>query len=292
MLLLRRLVARNMKMFLRDKSAVFFSLLSVFIIIMLYALFLGKINTSSMESQLGKSESIRWFVDAWIMAGILVVNTITVTLGVFSIMVHDAAERRLNSFLAAPVSRWKLTLSYLLAAWIIGVFLTIIAFILAQMYILSGGGQLLSFSSTLEVLGLICLNVFSGSALVLFLASLIKSSSGFSSLSTILGTLIGFVTGIYIPIGVLPQAVQSFMKCVPATYGTALMRQVFMKDAAADIFAHAPAGVQAGVYEQMGVTLSISDKLVSNGFMSTVLVVSGIVFLVLSVLSINRKRSS
>ena len=40
---------RNLKLFFRDKSAVFFSLLAVFIIIGLYALFLGDVWTGSME---------------------------------------------------------------------------------------------------------------------------------------------------------------------------------------------------------------------------------------------------
>lgn len=40
---------RNLKLFFRDKSAVFFSLLAVFIIIGLYALFLGDVWTGGME---------------------------------------------------------------------------------------------------------------------------------------------------------------------------------------------------------------------------------------------------
>jgi multidrug/hemolysin transport system permease protein len=38
---------RNLKIFFKDKSAVFFSLLAVFIIIGLYALFLGETWTDS-----------------------------------------------------------------------------------------------------------------------------------------------------------------------------------------------------------------------------------------------------
>lgn len=40
---------RNLKLFFRDKSAVFFSLLAVFIIIGLYALFLGDVWTDSLS---------------------------------------------------------------------------------------------------------------------------------------------------------------------------------------------------------------------------------------------------
>ena len=40
---------RNLKLFFKDKAAVFFSLLAVFIIIGLYALFLGDVWTDSFS---------------------------------------------------------------------------------------------------------------------------------------------------------------------------------------------------------------------------------------------------
>ena len=43
-----QLCRRNLLLFFRDKSAVFFSLLSVFIIIGLYALFLGDVVVASV----------------------------------------------------------------------------------------------------------------------------------------------------------------------------------------------------------------------------------------------------
>ena len=47
------LIKRNMLLFFRDKTTVFFSLLAVFIIIGLYALFLGDIMEETLRMQLG-----------------------------------------------------------------------------------------------------------------------------------------------------------------------------------------------------------------------------------------------
>lgn len=286
-----RLVSRNTKVFFRDRMAVFFSFLSVIIIIMLYALFLGETNVNSIQSQVGGAEGVRWLVDTWIMAGILVVSTITVTLGVFGIMVKDQEEKRLAGFLVAPVGRSQIVMGYLFSAWLISTIMAVLAFVLGQIVIVADGGQILAFISILKVLGLIVLNVFSSSAIVFFLIGFIKSTSGFSSLSAILGTLIGFITGIYIPIGVLPAFVQTITKIVPATHGTVLMRQVFMEDASAKVFAGAPAGVISDFNQNMGSVMMIGGQEVSALVMIAVLIFSGLIFFGLSVLFLNRKQS-
>jgi len=64
-----RLTIRNLKVYFRDKISVFFSFLSVIIIISLYALFLGNVQVESIKSQVGGINGIRYLVDSWIMAG-------------------------------------------------------------------------------------------------------------------------------------------------------------------------------------------------------------------------------
>ena len=55
---------RNLKVFFRDRSSVFFSLLAVFIIIALYAVFLGDTITGGMEDV----EGIDFLMNSWIIA--------------------------------------------------------------------------------------------------------------------------------------------------------------------------------------------------------------------------------
>jgi multidrug/hemolysin transport system permease protein len=73
------ITSRNLKVFFRDKSAVFFSLLAVFIIIGLYALFLGDVWVNSLT----EVHDARFLMDSWIMAGLLAVTSVTTTMGAF-----------------------------------------------------------------------------------------------------------------------------------------------------------------------------------------------------------------
>ena len=111
---LLRLTIRDARVYLRDRTSVFFSLLSVLIIVGMYALFLGDSTVRSIENNLGGSvEGVHWMVDAWIMAGILAVSSMTVTLGALGVLVDDESRKRLGAFLVAPVKQ---------AGWCRGIF--------------------------------------------------------------------------------------------------------------------------------------------------------------------------
>ena len=96
---MRQLVLRNLRIFFRDRSAVFFSLLAVFIIIGLYVLFLGDMMASSLKDVAGS----RFLMDSWIMAGLLAVTSMTTTLGAFGIMVDDQSKKIIKDFYCSPV---------------------------------------------------------------------------------------------------------------------------------------------------------------------------------------------
>jgi multidrug/hemolysin transport system permease protein len=59
---MRYFLKRNLLIFFRDRSSVFFSLLSVFVIIGLYVLFLGDMLVSGMKEVPGA----RFLMDSWL----------------------------------------------------------------------------------------------------------------------------------------------------------------------------------------------------------------------------------
>ena len=73
MYILYQLVIRNLKLYLRDKAAVFFSFLSVIIIVFLYVLFLGAMQADNLAENFGDIPGVDWLVASWIMAGLLTV---------------------------------------------------------------------------------------------------------------------------------------------------------------------------------------------------------------------------
>ena len=85
---MRYLIKRNLLIFFRQKSSVFFSLLGVFIIIGLYALFLGDLMVKGMTGLKGS----RFLMDSWIIAGILAVTPVTTSLGAMATMVEDKKQ--------------------------------------------------------------------------------------------------------------------------------------------------------------------------------------------------------
>ena len=104
--------ARNLKVFFKDRTSVFFSLLSVFIIIVLYVLFLGDVWITGLEDLTG----VRYLMDSWIMAGLLTITSVTTTMGAYGIMVEDKAKKINKDFTASPIKTRTLVGGYVAGA--------------------------------------------------------------------------------------------------------------------------------------------------------------------------------
>jgi multidrug/hemolysin transport system permease protein len=224
------------------------------------------------------------------MAGLLAVNTVTICLGVLGTMVFDIEEKRFADFVVAPIRRSSVVVSYLIAAWVIGLLFSLIAFGLGELYILSGGGQILSPLAALQVVGLIALAVVSSSSIMYFIASFLQSGTAFGTLSTLLGTLIGFFTGVYVPIGILPEAVQRFIVLLPFSHGAALLRQVFCAVPMAAVFGRAPPQAMKHYAQMSGIKLFWGAKEISPAVMILVLAGVTVLFLLLSAVKLRSYR--
>lgn len=285
------LTKRNMLLYLKDKATVFFSMLSMSIIIGLTIVFLGKMNVDNILEMVSiERKMATYLVNSWVMAGIIVVNSVTVTLGVIRIMVDDEDKNRITSFWVSPVSRSKITLGYILAAFIIGCIFCFITLGISQVYIYLSGGNFLGFNELIKSIVFTVINVFSSSCFVFFIATFIHTNSVFSALSTILGTFVGFISGIYLPMGALPNMVQKVVKCFPIAYGTSLMREVYVKDAMDKVFSGAPAKILNEYTNYMGITVSIGEKQVDSLEKVLILLGSGFIFIILSVVILTNKN--
>lgn len=282
---MRPLVKRNLTLFFRDKSAVFFSLLSVFIIIGLYVLFLGEVMVKSMPDL----EGVRFLMDSWIMAGMLAVTPITTALGSLENMISDKKNKVYKDFAASPVKRSTLIGGYIISTFIISLVMTFVTFILAQVYIVIQGGELLSFVAMLKVFGLIIYIVISACFMMFFLVTCFKSTQAFSVASTIIGTLIGFLTGIYIPIGTLPEAVQVIVKLFPPSHAAVLLRQIMMQRAEEIAFAGASEKMIEGFRLSMGASFQVGNSIISPYVSLLYIFVVTAIFIILSMRRISKK---
>jgi multidrug/hemolysin transport system permease protein len=286
------LIKRNLWVFFRDRSAVFFSFLSVIIIIALYALFLADTQVKSLVSMVGDVDGIRFLVDSWIMGGLLAVNTVTVSLGALAVMVQDQENKAMRDFMTAPIRRTTIVLSYIISAIIIGVVITVVGLFVMEIYIVIAGGQMLSMSAMAKTIGILLLCVINSTAMLFFITSFVRSSTAFSTVSTITGTMIGFLAGIYVPIGVLPQGVQYVIEIFPTSHGAVMLRQLFMEAPLAKVFENAPPEVLEEYNKVFGVHFYVGGEPLSNQMMILYLSVVTVVFILLSIWRVRKMKTN
>lgn len=234
--MLSSLVLRNNKIFLRNKGLVFFSLLSVIIVVGLYVVFLQKIQIDSIEKVTTITPEITDMVNRWMISGVISITAVTTTLGFFTIYVKDLETKANVDFLSTQLSRSTIQFSYCISSLFIGFILTLIAFIFCLIYLVVTGGEFLSAIEIIQAVGLIFLSVLLSSVFSAFIVFFINSQSAFSTVNTIIGTLIGFLCGVYVPMGVLPSFVQTIIHFFQISHTTVLFRKVLMADTIDKVF--------------------------------------------------------
>lgn len=278
-----RFAKRNTLVFFRDKAAVFFSLLGVLIIIGLYVLFLGDIIVKGMGF-LG--DKARFISDSWIMAGVVSAASITTAMGAYGTIVTDKDGKRIKDFYSSPIARRDIVLGYIISSIAISFILSLLSFIIAEIYILAYGGKLLAFYRYLQILGVIILSVFSSSAMMFFLVSFFNSNNAFATGSTIIGTLVGFIGGIYLPVGNFPQAIQAVIKVFPVSHSVSLLRQLMANDELVTLMS----GQGLINYRHsMGIFFEVGGNTLPPFVSVLYLAASAILFFGLSVIKLRRK---
>lgn len=283
---------RNLKLYFRDKGAVFFSIFSVLITFGLYVLFLGNVYAENLVENGITMTKANEIMDNWVMAGIIAEANFTISHGVLGIVIADKTHRITKDFYVSPVKHSALTGGYILCAFTISVFVTIATFALAQGYILLNGGAVLAIAKLPMILGVIFLVNFASTGMTSFFVSLFKSQQAYSSASGIIGALLGFMMGIYLPIGMYPSIVQWIIKCFPISHGAVLLRQIMMETVMEDTFTGIPWQVREGIRKSFGITYYFGDFKVTPFISICILLVTGAVFMGLACVNLGKKQTA
>lgn len=259
------LIVRHIKLFIRDKASVFFSILSVLIIILLYVLFLGE----SISSSLPKFKERDLFTFLWMFAGLLAVTTVTTPLGALGKSIEDKSSKRDEDLLMTRIHRRTLVYSYIWYSFFIGCMLTILLFVFGYIYIYIAFNVKLAVS--FSFVGVIFLSIFMHTWIFYLLVSYLRTMGAFSGFSTIIGTLIGFLAGIYVPIGILPPYIQKVMILFPTTQTTVLLRNLLLADTLDSIKVLFPSESYDQMLETLGIQIRWDEKLLSPTFSWTYL---------------------
>lgn len=294
------LTKRNSLVFLRDRKAVFFSILSMLIVLGLMVIFLGSMNSQNLVELLqqygGKrdlaqdEENARALIQMWTLAGILVVNSVTVTLTVIGTMVQDEEQSRLASFYVTPVKRGKLVLGYVLAAWLTGAALSMLTLAAGEIYMVYQGWGLLPAPVLAAMCGMILLNTFVYASLGYLMAMFIHSYSAWGGMLTIVGTLVGFAGGIYLPMSAYSERLQTVLKCLPILQGISMMRRVCLEEITEATFQGMPPVAVEIFQEEMGITLTAGEEILTIGAQFSILMLYGILAIGVAVILNKRRR--
>ena len=113
------LTKRNVKLFFKDKSLFFVSLITPMILLVLYVTFLGNVYKDSLLMNLSgfqlSDKVVGGFVGSQLCSSILSVSCVTVAFCSNMLMVQDKANGTLADLTVSPVKREKLGIAYFLA---------------------------------------------------------------------------------------------------------------------------------------------------------------------------------
>lgn len=282
------LTKRNTRLYFRDRSAVFFSLLSMLIIIVLMLLFLSDTNRDTITGLLGQlpgrdadedEDNAGLLVLVWTVAGIIPINAVMVTLSALTSIIRDKTTGRMNAIYTAPVSRMTITLSYITAACISSVVICLLTLGISEAYLCIKGMDPFTVKTHFQILGMIFVNSFTYAAVMYLCAVIVRSEGAWSGVGTIVGTLVGFLGGIYMPVGQLADWLQDAVSCLPVIYGTVMFRGIMMQPMLEKTFDGAPEEMLTGYREAMGIDFTAFDRDISVMHCVYVVLGFGVVFM-------------
>lgn len=284
------LTGRNLRLFFRDRSGVFFSLLSALILIALYALFLGNLQVDNLTERFPRADSgdIHWFVNAWVFAGITMITTLTTALAALTVFVDDRASGRFSDFLVSPIRRIELILGYLSSSFLISLTMTLLVVVVGQVYLLTQGSAIMTPGEAAKMLGYVILSSLAFAALSSYVVTFLRSSGAFAALSTVVGTIIGFLAGAYIPVGTLPDGIVNGISALPFAQSAMLIREPMTAQALEALTGGEGQALDA-VKTFYGISASVGDLAISPGFATGVLVAVFVVFAALGTRQLARR---
>ena len=277
------LARRNVLCYFRDRGSVVFSLMAVIIVVLLYLLFLRNMLIESYPDMDGMSQ----LIDAWVLAGILGIVPVTTSAGSLQTMVEDKANGRMRDILVTPMRPWDVAAGYILSTFLVGLIMSVITLVVCVVYLAATGCPLSAGGIGVSVVLLIPSSL-SGSIIIYAITSFLRSTGAFSGFFVVISVLIGFLAGIYMPMGTMPTGMQAVGTLVPASHMAALFRDSLAGDALNEVFAGAPAETLSGFRTDMGFDLSLGgfgfDPASSLGYVAVVTVV----FFIIAVVGIRR----
>ena len=287
---------RNLKIFLKDKANIFFALLAPLIVLGLYILFLGRIQTDGLLSALqemgvsGGEKEIRSFADCWMLSGVMASACITVPLCACGVMVQDRNRGIRADLAASPVPGWMPPAAYFFSVVAAGLIIGFAVLVICLVWLAATGSWFLSVADVLVLLGTLVLSVLSSSTLLVFVVGFLRTEGAFTGLNVILGTVIGFLIGAYMPLSMFPTGVQYVTLFVSGSYSAGIFRNFFMNGALDNIAQNISPAFAEGLADQYALKLNFFGTDMPVSVMAIVLVGTVLLFAAANLIAAKCRR--
>lgn len=298
----RGLTIRNAKVFLKDKMAVFLSLLTQFIILGLFLLFIKNSYVDGINEALGglkdkvTDADIETLVNSWMISGVIGTSVITSTLSALNVMVSDKQHKIDFDYNASSVKGSVIVMSYFSGAVLCSLITSFTLLAAGLIFVAATGVFLLTITDVLLLIGLVLLGSVSSTIILMTIISFFKKDSTYSAFSVLLSTLVGFIVGAYFPVSQLSETTQTIVNLVPGAQITGMIRSILVSPAI-DRIDKALGGMDQGIFKEAAskmfcIKLNIFGTQIDTGFMLLYSVIAILVFTVLNIalFSISSKR--
>lgn len=243
------LTGRHLLLFVRDRMGMLLSLTGALVAFVLYVVFLRQSMSGEWDSTTTTGPSATAaLLDTWLMGGMLAITGTTTPLGAMGQLVDDRENGRDVDFRMSRMGPSRIAGAYILSCTIIGILMQIVVLGATGLWFGLADDVTLPWNEPLAItllLPLMTLNSLCGTALAYALTSLMPTRAADSSLNTIVGTSAGFLAGVYIPVGVMPDAAQKVVTLWPGAYAASLFRRLLMSRSIPDAFGGSAAGADA-----------------------------------------------
>lgn len=284
----RALVIRNLRIYARDRMGVFLSLLSALILLLLYVLFLGTLQVDNLTEKFPDvdTDTVSAYVSSWVFAGIIMITTFTTGFAALGTYVDDRVTGRFKEFRVSPVRRSQLIVGYQVSATIVSLAMSYIVMAIGILLLKLMYGAWPGAVNVLVAAGYTALLSAAFSALSSWAITFVATNGTFTAMSTIMGTLLGFLAGAYLPLGVVSENVRNVINVLPFSPAAMLLREPLAGTALDKLSPYDEATKAVRTY--YGHTLTVGSTEILPWMVVVVLAIITIVFTVLGSYRIGR----
>jgi len=245
---------RNIKIFARNRVQLVFTIITPFFFLFVF-------------SSVFKNQNIENPVN-YMLAGIVITTVFQTSLTVATSTIEDIVSGFMKEVLVSPVKRIQIAAGQLLSAATIATMQGIIILFIGYFI----GLKFTSWITPFAVIGVMIVVGLVFSGLGLYIATLVKNSQTFQVVITAITMPLTFLCGAYIPLSMLPKALQYIAYLNPMTYTTAFFRTIILEKTSLT--------TDQLVAEQLA--FKIGSFVITPPISMVIVIIFGLIFLLLS----------